>query len=390
MNSIPLQPSFDLSSLKQFVREKVLPGVLERDEKQNFPLEIYRDLHQLGWLHSFIPTSLGGLGASAVDLAFIVREIAYGSPGVASSYVANCLGLGAILMNGRPELREKVSKDVLGNFSLCSFGMTEGDVGTDIAHIKTRAKRVKGGYLLQGSKSFITNASYSRHLTVFAQCEGSNGKGFTAFYVPGDAKGLSRGKPLRKLGQSESDTTELYLDDVFVPEEHRLGEEGKGFRVAFHSLERSKTLLAANAQGLCDRAFDLAEGYAEERIRYGKPLLTLSTIQSALALLHTEAQAAWLLTLHAAATWDNGTVAMKEASMAKLYGADIAVKVANEALELMGGTGYTKECEIQRLYRDAKMLEIVEGGSLVQQVVIAKEIYADRLARTGTVLKKAA
>jgi alkylation response protein AidB-like acyl-CoA dehydrogenase len=392
LTTLSLIPTLDLSSLRQFSREKILPHALERDKEGKFPLEIYRELHSLGFLHSFVPENLGGLGASVVDLAFMTRELGYASGGVAVSFLANCLGMGPILLYGNTELRQRVARDVLENFSLACFGMTEANAGTDIAHVQTRARRVPGGYIINGSKSYITNASHAKHIVVFGICDSADSKSskLTAFYVPGDSKGLSRGKPMNKLGQSDSDTCELFFDELFVPEEYRLGGEGQGFRVAFHSLQRSKTLIGAASAGICDRAFDLSEQYLEERVRYGKPLLALPTIQNFLAQLHTEATAAWLLTLNAANTWDTGALAVKEASMAKLYGADLAVKVSNESLELMGAMGYTMECEAQRLYRDSKILEIIEGASFVQQVLIAKELFGDRLAKAGTVLKRVA
>jgi alkylation response protein AidB-like acyl-CoA dehydrogenase len=197
---------------------------------------------------------------------------------------------------------------------------------------------------------------------------------------------------MKKLGQRDSNTAEVFFDDVFIPSENLLGQEGQGLKIAFYSLQRSKMMFAASAVGACDRAADLVYDHLENRVHYGKPLLALPTIQTQLAQLHTEVEASWLLTLQAAAKWDTGDFGIREASMAKLFAAHTAVKVMCESVELFGGMGFSSESEIERLYRDCKILEIIEGATFVQQTFIAKELFGERLTRASTsqVTKRAA
>jgi acyl-CoA dehydrogenase len=378
LKNIAVQESFDLSSLENYVREKVLPGAAERDRDSTFASQIYSDLHKFGYFQAFVQKEFGGTGASLTDLACITRKLAYGASAVATTFIANMLGSGPTLLHGTRELRQRLSGESVERLSLWSFCMTEPDAGTDLMNTRTRAEKVKGGYVLQGKKCFITNANHAEHLSVFARIDGANEKApVSAFYVPASSKGVSRGKPLKKLGQRESDTGELYFDGVFVPAENLLGNEGDGLKIAFHCLQRSKTLIAAMGLGMCDRAHDLIKTHLHQRVHYGKPLLSLPTIQCFLAQLHTESTAAWLLACQAAATWDTGDMAIKEASMAKMYAADVAARTMAELLELFGGYGFTQEFEIERLYRDVKILDIFEGATFVQQILIAKELFKD-------------
>jgi butyryl-CoA dehydrogenase len=254
--------------------------------------------------------------------------------------------------------------------------MTEPDSGTDIHASKTEAVLSGDHYALSGKKCFITNANVATHYVVFARTPKADPKDpLTAFYVPANAAGVSRGKPLEKLGHRESDTGEIYFDQVKVPVSHRIGREGEGIKIAFRSLHRSKTILAGGAVGTCDRALELARDFLSQRVHYGKPLITIPTIRSMLAQLHTEVEASWLLTCLAAATWETGDMAIREASQAKMFAGHTASKVTCEVLELMGGYGFTTELEIERLYRDAKFYEIIEGATFVQQVLISKELF---------------
>ena len=366
----------DLSELKKFVREVILKGAHARDQKEEFPHAIIEQLHQMGYLHAFVPARLGGTGLPTSELMWIARTVAYGSRGVACTLAGNMLALVPVLESGSPELQQKVVADILSRPALGAFCFTEPEAGSDILSIRTRATRTNGGYILNGRKCFITNASHASHYVVMAKIEGAAHpkEAITAFYIPRNSKGLSTGTPLSKLGHRDSDTTEVYLDDVFVPFEHCLGGEGKGLSVAVKSLERSRTLFAASAVGMCDRARDLVAEFLSGREHYGKPLLQQPQIRNTLAQLETEARAAWLLTQASACAWDDGDPSLQHSSMAKLYSGQVAMKFASSALELFGGWGYTREFEIERLFRDAKLFEIIEGPSFVQQVIIAKEI----------------
>lgn len=372
------------------MRHEVMPGVHQRDHDAVFPRELFEGLHRLGWLQAAIPKEFGGAEASTTDLLWIGREIAYGSCGVFTSYLGNLLGLTAVTLFSGPQLRKKLCTEYLQTFSLFSFCMTEPDAGTDIANIITSATPVPGGYRISGKKCFITNASYSDHLCVFAKVKNRDSERplVAAFYLPAGSPGITRGRKLEKLGQRDSDTAEIYFDDVFVPAEHRLGGEGDGFTVLKRCIQRSKTLIAGAAVGASLRASDLVSEYLAQRVHYGAPLLNLPTVHSQLAELHTELEASWLLACSAAATWDSGAMAIKEASMAKLFASDMATRFVSESLELFGGYGYSTEFEIERLYRDVRGFEIFEGASLVQQSLIARELFPSVRGVRATDLKK--
>jgi len=395
MTRIAIDSELDFQDVIKFIREKVLKSANDNKDDPSFPIEIFQELHKMGWLYAFLPESLGGSGIKTIDLACFSRELAYASSGVFSSFTVNVLGLTPILLYGSEELKKRVCQDFVSHFGLFSYCMTEPDTGTNITQARTQAKKVPGGYIINGKKHFITNANFSQHLTVFASLDkGDSQTNLTAFYIPASTKGVSRGKPLKKLGQRDSNTGELYFDSVFVPEENRIGGEGQGLKIAMHCLQRSKTMIAAAGVGVCQRAFDLASDYLETRKIYPKPLLSFQTIQNQLAQLETQASAAWLLTCQAANFWENGLnirdFALKEASMAKMFSTDVAVHYVSEVLELFGGYGFTQEFEIERLYRDVRLLEIYEGATLVQQILISKELFPQMTVRPAIEEKKAA
>jgi alkylation response protein AidB-like acyl-CoA dehydrogenase len=393
-NEIRTESAIDLGSLRDFVRAEVIPNANAARADSPFPERLYRRLHELGWLQAFVPRELGGSGVSTLDMLCICRELGYGSTGVFSSTIVNMLALTPILLHARPELRQELAREFTSRFFLWSYAMTEADTGSNIAATKTVARPVAGGYRLSGRKAFITNAGVAEKLVTFAQVMVSGKPRLTCFYVPGDAKGVTRGKPLAKLGQHDSNTSEVYFDDVFVPEAHRIGEEGAGLKIAFQALQRSKTMIAGAGVGLCRRAFELVTAHLAARTIFPKPLLSFSAIRNQLAELETRSRAAWLLACDAAQAWDNGVAvgdpALRQASMAKAFGADTTVTYAEEVLELFGGYGFTEEFEISRLYRDCKVLEIYEGPTLVQNALIARTLFAEQADLASRTEKKAA
>ena len=372
-----LHTKFELESLRRFVSEQVIATSRVCDKSGDFPLETYQALHKMGWIQAFIPEKFGGLGARTTDMAFIYREIAYGSGGVFSSCVVNLLALSPIILYASPKLAEKLCLEFQNEFSLFSYAMTEPNTGSNISKLQTRAKRVKGGYILNGAKCFITNAGYSKHLVTFARIEGSDPDkpSITGFYLPANSPGVTRGAHLDKMGQKDSNTGELYFENVFVPEENRIGEEGQGLRIAFHCLQRSKAMIAAAGVGTCSRASDLVIEYLHQRELYSEPLIELPGIQHQLARMHVELRASWLLTCDAASSWDSGQFSVLESSVAKLFSARTTVNFISQALELFGGYGYSKEFEIEKLYRDAKIFEIYEGPTLVQEQLVFRELF---------------
>lgn len=374
---VQIEPEFDISHLIKLVKDKVIPGAASRDQNHQFSLSIFQELHKAGWIQAFIPETLGGPGFKLPDLIHIAKELAYGSAGVFTSSVINMLGMSPLILYGSEPLKKKLTSEFLREFTPWSYCMTEPDTGSDIFHSKTTAVRVEDGYVLNGKKCFITNANISKHLCVFASLQDCDEleHPLTAFYLPASSPGVSRGKPLKKMGQRDSDTGELFFENVFIPDNHRIGKEGQGLAIAFHSLQRSKIMIAAAAIGMCHRALHLVEDHLANRVLYQNPLLSIPQIQSQLSHLHTEVTAAWLLTCHAAGAWSEKTPAIKEASMAKMFATDVAVRLVSEVVELFGGYGYSMEFEIERLYRDVRVLEIYEGPTLVQLALISRQLY---------------
>lgn len=377
-----LEPSQDLTDLRSFVQAVLIPRAAQNDRDARFDHDTTRQLWERGLLNVLVPKEFGGTECSVSDLVWIARELGYGSAGVAATFIGNLLGFSAMILYANSPLREKLSRQNLNGFQLWSFAMTEKGCGSDLEKTATTARRVPGGYEITGEKNFITNATHATQLSVFAAVVNENGEpeGITCFYIPGDSPGLRRGDAVDKMGWRESNTGHLHFDRVFVPEYHRLGDLGAGLKVLTHCLNRSKTLLGAVSVGVSTRALDMVVERLLQTNRYGRPLTDQSAIRHLLARLHTEVEAAWLLALRAAAVWDSGDFAVKEASMAKLFGGNTASKVTSQAVELFGARGFINEYEVSRLMRDAKAIEIVEGPSLVQELLIAKKVIPEEKA----------
>ena len=374
---LKITPTFSVDRLNSSLRDKIFPGLMEREELGVFPIEIYQSLFEDGWLKSPIPKEHGGTELSTIDLVWFSRSLAYCSPGIFISCLGHILGFTSIPLYAQPELKEKLFKINSQNLQLWSFCMTELHSGTDVQNISTVAKKKDDRYIINGSKCFITNASFAEHLLVFAQLTNQQGQniGVTAFYVPAHLKGVLRGPQSNKIGLRESNTAEIFFENVEIPKENLIGSEGAGLVILHRAIQRSKTLISAAAVGVCDRAFDITLEHLTNRVLYGKPLISKPVIKGLLATLETQKEAAWLLTCQAANTWDGGDFAVKEASMAKLFNTDMAVNYINECMELFGAKGFMRECEVQKLYRDIKSFEIVEGASFVQQILISQHLF---------------
>jgi acyl-CoA dehydrogenase len=268
-----------------------------------------------------------------------------------------------------------------------SFCATEAETGTDVARMETVARAVEGGYRLDGKKYFITNINYASHLVIFAKIEAPSGmreSGLSVFVLPASTPGIEVGKALRKHGQRESNTGQVRFANVVIPAENILGKPGEGLKILSTCISRTKTLISGASVGVCRRAEKDALGYLAEKNRYGEPLLAKREIQKVLSALRVRAEATWLLGCKAAAAWDENGTATLEASMAKFFGADTAMAFVNEAMELMGGTGYLQASFITKLHRDVRLFEIYEGASLVQQAMIERELYAPFLKKNRT------
>jgi len=362
--------------LRRFGEERIRPGVAERDAKREFPLEIFRQLGEMGLLGCFVPERWGGAGFDLVSYAVAIEEIARACPSVAVTVsVTNSVCCWPILQFGSDEVRDTALRELAGGETLGGFGLTEPSSGSDVASLRTRARREGDEWVLDGEKAWITNAGHARWYVVFARSGEDGAHGISAFVVPGDAPGFSVGASEHKLGLRASQTAAIFFNDCRIPAGNLLGKEGQGFKIAMATLDHSRIGIAAQAVGIHQRALELAVGYARERRQFGKPLAEHQAIQMKIAQMATELEAARALTRAAAALADGGSKdAARFASQAKLYASEAANRACWESLQIHGGNGFSDEYEISKLYRDVRVTAIYEGTSEMQRLVIARRL----------------
>jgi acyl-CoA dehydrogenase len=372
----------DLRSLAhEFAEKEIRPKAAEYDEHSTHPVDVIAKAHEVGLMNPHVPEEYGGTGLPGFDGMLIGEELSWGCAGIAVSIIANTLGAGPVLIGGSDEQKREWLPPLLDEPILCSFGLSEPDAGSDVARIKTTAVRRGDEYVLNGSKTFITNAGHASWTVVFAKTDPSQGhKGLSAFVVPMDAEGVAIEKHLDKMGQRSTDTSAFSLTDVVVPAANRLGEEGDGFKIAMQTLDLTRPGTAAGAVGVAQAAFELAKGYAVERVTFDLPIAMHQGINFLIADMATEIEAARLLTWQAAWMLDNGwgRKATLYSSFAKRFAADTAMKVTTDAVQVFGGYGYIKEYPVEKLMRDAKLFQIYEGTSQIQRLVIARELFMPR------------
>lgn len=361
---------------RQFAQRELLPGVIERDEKQEFPPELLRRMGALGFMGMMVSPEYGGGGMDTISYVLAMIELSKvdASAAVIMS-VQNSLVEWAIERYAREELkREYLSRLASGEW-IGAFCLSEPEAGSDATQQRTTALKKADRYILNGIKNWITNAGYANLFIVIAQSDPSKGhRGINAFIVERGWKGISLGPKENKLGIRASDTRSVMFTDVEVPETHRLGEEGKGFRYAMEILNGGRIGIAAQAVGIAAGAFELALRYSTERVAFGKPICEHQAIRFKLADMATKIECARLLTLKAAWLKDQGRDYALAASMAKLYSSEVAMWATVEAVQIHGGYGYVKEYHVERLMRDAKITQIYEGTSEIQKIVISRHI----------------
>ena len=368
------------SSLKEMARsfavEQIVPNAARLDESSEFPAEIIKKAHQLGLMNLIQPAALGGSGLSAYDACLVTEEIAAGCSGVGTSMVANDLALTPILLGGTSEQHERFIAPIARNGQFASFCLTEPGAGSDAAGISTTAVTDSdGSYLLNGTKQWITNGGVAAQYTVFASSNRSaRHKGICCFVVPASSPGIARGHHENKMGQRCSNTVRISFDNVRVPAENLIGKEGEGFSIAMKTLDLSRPLTASIAIGIGRAAFEHARRYAGERKQFGQAIGSFQAVQFMLADMFTDLEAGRHLTLHSARLLDAGKSASLESSMAKRFTADAAMRITTDAVQIFGGYGYTKDYPVEKLMRDAKLLQIYEGTSQIQRIVIAREL----------------
>lgn len=355
----------------EFGKEVMLPAAKEYDLLGETPLHIYREAVKLGFASVALPEEYGGLGLGMTTQCLLTEELSRWEAGITNALGASSLAAKPILIAGTPA-QKQYAVDLIQAGHLAAFGLTEPDAGSDAAALKTTAIRCDGGYVLNGRKCFITNAPYADFFVIFALTEkGVGTKGISAFLVEADRPGVSVGKHEDKMGLRLSAAADVLLEQVFVPKENLLGEEGKGFIIAMKTLDASRAEVAASAVGIAQNALDLSIEYAKNRRCFGKPIAKLQGIQFMLADMEIQTQAARALVYHAAELIDNGLPYSKISAAAKCMAGDTAMKVTTDAVQIFSGYGYTRDYPVEKLMRDAKLFQIFEGTNQIQRVVVS-------------------
>jgi acyl-CoA dehydrogenase len=363
------------AAARRFAREQIAPVASHHDQTGEFPREIIRRAWELGLASTAIPVEHGGVGLSVLDTCLVTEEIAWGCAGFGTSIMCNDLGLTPILVAGSEEQRREWLGACASRFTLVSFCLSEPNAGSDVAGLQLLATRDGSDYVLDGTKCWITNGGEADLYTVFATLDrSSRHRGICAFVVPADTPGITRGKKEDKMGQRASDTRVVNFDGVRVPASQRLGAEGEGFKIAMRTLDRTRPSIGSLATGIAQRALDESVGYARERRAFGQSIGSFQAVQFLLADMAKDVEAARLLTLQSAWMIDRGQRASKHSSFAKCFATDVAMRVTTDAVQVFGGNGYTKEYPVEKLMRDAKLMQIYEGTNQIQRLVIAREL----------------
>lgn len=360
---------------RRFADEEIIPIAAEYDVSGEFPIPVLRKAWELGLSHTGIPEDLGGVGLPVVAACVGVEELSRGCSGITTSIISNDLALNPILLGGSDDQRREWLGQAASDFKLMAFCLSEPGAGSDVAGLQLHCERDGDDYVLNGTKAWITNGGYADIYTVFATLDrSSRHKGMCAFVVPKGTPGLTPGRKEDKMGQRASDTTLVHFDDVRVPASQRLGEEGEGFKIAMATLDRARPQVAALAVGIARRALEESLAYAQERKAFGQAIGEFQGVQFMLADMAKGIEAARLLTMQSAWLLDAGRKAAKQSAMAKCFATDVAMEATTDAVQIFGGNGYTKEYPVEKLMRDAKLMQIYEGTNQIQRVVIAREL----------------
>lgn len=362
--------------VREFVEKEITPYAAEMDAENHMRDGLIDKANEMGLLNVIVPEELDGPGLDSISVATIYEELGKGCAGVATSLAANSLATVPVLLAGTDE-QKKMYCDILNNGGLAAFALTEPGAGSDAGGVSTRAvhNKEEGTYTLNGTKMFITNGGLAEIFLVFANTRKTGGiRGLTAFIVPKDTLGFSVGKKENKMGIRPSNTTELVLQDVVIPESYRVGREGEGFRIAMNTLDSARPFVGAVSVGIAQAALDCAVKYAKERRQFGQPIASFQMVQGMLADMAMKVETARLMVQKACWMRDQGMEFSKEAAMAKCYAADTAMQVTTDAVQVMGGYGYTKEYPVEKMMRDAKIMQIYEGTNQIQRLVIANKL----------------
>ncbi len=361
---------------RKFAEDVLWPCSRDWENEARIPRDIFNRMGDLGLFGMTVPAERGGAGVDYVAYAVAMTEIAAGNGAVSTIMGGqNSVGCMPILNYGTTAQIDKYLDKMIAGQVMSAFALTEAESGSDASSIKTTAKRHGDGWVLNGRKQFITGGSTADIVFVFAVTNPELGKrGISAFIVPTDARGYSVGRVEKKMGQSASDTCELVLDDVVVPGDAILGEEGEGYRIALSNLEGGRIGIAAQCVGMARKSLELAVSYARERKAFGKSIAAYQGVSFRLSDMATSLAAAEQLVLHAAALKSSGVKCLKEVSMAKLFASESAERICSDAIQTLGGNGYIAEYDVERIYRDVRVAKIYEGTNDIQRMVIAREL----------------
>ena len=364
---------------RQIAEEKIVPVRAELDETGTFPWDIMKTMAQSDLFGLFIPEEYGGLGKGCLELSIAVEELSRACLGVSTTYAANALGTFPILLFGTDAQKKKYLPDIAAGKRLVAFGLTEANAGSDAGGTQTTAKLQGNEYVINGTKQWITNGGEAEIYTIIAITDRSKGpRGASAFIVEKGTPGFTFGKKENKMGIRASATTELIFDNCRVPKENIIGKEGMGFVVAMKTLDNSRTGVGSQGVGVAQGAFDEAVKFARQRVQFGHPIITFQAIQHMLADMATSIEAARALVYAVARFIDSGAKDVsKESAISKLFATDVAMKVTTDAVQIMGGSGYMKEYPVEKMMRDAKILQIYEGTNQIQRNVIGQALIKE-------------
>lgn len=362
-------------SVRSLAEKEIAPFARAVDEEARFPKEAFAALQRAGLAAAHVPTEFGGEGADALGVVIIIEEVARACGSSSLIPAVNKLGSLPLMLSGSAEQKERWLRPLAQGkgFSYC---LSESDAGSDASALQTKAKNVDGGWILNGSKKWISNAGFSDFYTVMASTDSSKGaKGITAFIVEKSDLGLSFGAHEKKMGFRGSPTCEVYFDNIKLPDDRRISEVGEGFTLAMQTLEHTRVTIAAQALGLAQGALDVASKYAHERKQFGKPIFDFQGVQFMLADMAMNIEAARQLTYVAATKSDRGAADLKFFSAAsKCFASDTAMKVTSDAIQILGGYGYVSDYPVERMMRDAKLTQIYEGTNQIQRIVMARNL----------------
>lgn len=365
-----------VETVKKFAKNEIIPVAQKMDDEGTFPKEIMKQCWELGFLNTCIPAEYGGVGFSALDSVLISETLAWGCMGINTSFMANDLALLPIVIGGNEEQKKKWLGSFTSEFKIASFCLTEPGNGSDAAGIKTQFTDKGDHWEINGEKMWITNAGYADLFVVYGTIDPEKRyDGISCLVVEAGTEGIELGKKEDKMGHRSSDTRGIRFNKVKVPKENMLGNPGEGWKIAMKTLDHSRPLVASSAIGGAQRAVDESKKYALERVQFNVPIAKHQAIQMMISDMSMKLEASKLLTYKAAWLLDNGLPNTQVASMAKAYASDSCMQITTDAVQIYGGYGYSKEYPVEKLMRDAKLIQIYEGTSQIQRLVIAREVF---------------